>query len=32
VHTTPPRDVDLIDLDRFVDGFPYEVFARLRHA
>ena len=23
-------DVDLTDLDRFTDGFPYDVFARLR--
>ncbi|MGZ4682929.1 MAG: cytochrome P450, partial [Acidimicrobiales bacterium] len=23
-------DVDLTDLDRFADGFPHDVFARLR--
>ena len=25
-----PTDIDLTDLDRFVDGFPHEVFAFLR--
>jgi len=23
-------DIDLTDLDRFVDGFPHDVFAHLR--
>ncbi|MEU5994916.1 cytochrome P450 [Spirillospora sp. NPDC047418] len=30
LHTASLQGIDLTDLDRFVDGFPYEVFARLR--
>jgi cytochrome P450 len=30
-HPTALGDIDLTDLDLFVDGFPDEVFTRLRH-